>query len=68
MMGIYLSIDYRDLWRGCRDTGDRECAARYLGLAQETLQGIASDYSDKNSGDIAARMLIRVENEIGEQK
>jgi len=68
MMGIYLSIDYRDLWRGCRDTDDRECAARYLGLAQETLQGIASDYSDMNSGDVAARMLIRVDKEMGEQK
>ena len=68
MIGIYLSIDYRDLWRGCRDTGDRECAARYLDLAQETLQGIASDYSEMNSGDIAARMLIRVEKEMGEQK
>ncbi len=68
MIGIYLSIDYRDLWRGCRDTGDRECAARYLDLAQETLQGIASDYSDMNSGNIAGRMLIRVEKEMGEQK
>lgn len=68
MIGIYLSIDYRDLWRGCRETGDRECAARYLDLAQETLQGIASDYSDMNSGDIAARMLLRVEKEMGEQK
>ncbi len=67
-IGIYLSIDYRDLWRGCRDTGDRECAARYLDLAQETLQGIASDFSDMNSGDVAARMLIRVEKEMGEQK
>jgi len=68
MIGIYLSIDYRDLWRGCRETGDRECAARYLDLAQETLQRIASDYSDMNSGDIAARMLLRVEKEMGEQK
>ena len=55
MIGIYLSIDYRDLWRGCRETSDRECAARYLDLAQETLQGIASYYHDTNSGDIAAR-------------
>jgi hypothetical protein len=67
-IGIYLSIDYRDLWRGCRDTGDRECAAHYLDLAQETLQGIAADFSDMNSGDIAARMLMRVEKEMGEQK
>ena len=41
MIGTYLSIDYRDLWRGCRETGDRECAAR---------------------------MLLRVEKEMGEQK
>jgi hypothetical protein len=68
VIGIYLSIDYRDLWRSCRDTGDRECAARYLNLAQATLQGIASDYGDMNSGDIAARMLIRVDKEMGEQK
>ncbi len=67
-IGIYLSIDYRDLWRSCRDTGDRECAARYLDLAQETLQGIASDFSDMNSGDVAARMLMRIEKEMGEQK
>jgi len=62
--GIYLSIDYRDLWRGCRDTGDREYAARYLELAQE----ISSNYSDTNSGDVAARMLMSIENEMGEQK
>jgi len=67
-IGIYLSIDYRDLWRGCRDTGDRECSARYLDLAQETLQGISSNYSDTNSGDVAARMLMRIEKEMGEQK
>ncbi len=67
-IGIYLSIDYRDLWRGCRDIGDHQCAARYLDLTRETLQKIASDYSDTNSGDIAARMLLRVEKERGKQK
>ena len=67
-IGIYLSIDYRDLWRSCRDTGDRECAARYLELAQDILQGISSNYSDTNSGDVAARMLMRIEKEMGEQK
>lgn len=67
-IGIYLSIDYRDLWRGCRNIGDDLCAVRYLDQARETLQRIASDYRDTNSGKIATRMLLRVEKEMGEQK
>jgi len=62
-VGIYLSIDYRDIWRRCRNTGDRQCAARYLDLTRGQLQRIATDYKDTNSGDIAARMLTRIEKE-----
>ncbi len=35
---------------------------------QDILQGISSTYSDTNSGDVAARMLMRIEKEMGEQK
>ncbi len=62
-VGIYLSIDYRDLWRHCRDSGDRQCATRYLNLTREQLQMIASDYKNTSSGEIAARMLKRIEME-----
>lgn len=63
-VGIFLSIDYRDIWRGCRTIGDRECAARYLELTRDQLQRIASDYTDTNSGNIATRLLIRIEKEL----
>lgn len=62
-IGIFLSIDYRDLWRHCRELGDHQCASHYLDLTRQELHRIASDYESTSSGNVAARMLIRIEKE-----
>lgn len=61
---LYLSIDYRDLWRLCRKDDDRDCAEHYLDMARDVLLNtIKAGNRSKKTVTIATRMLQRIENE-----
>ena len=65
-VGIFLGIDYRDIWRRCRELGDKVCTDRYRELTRGQLRGVANTYAGTNASEIAARMLRRFEKELTE--
>ena len=62
-VGVFLAIDYRDLFRHHRDKGDRAQAARYEKLARQQFRRVAGRHPDTEQGRIAAEMLRRLDAE-----
>lgn len=65
-VAMFLGIDYRDLWRLCHATDDRECADRYAHLNCDHLAAVAARYADEKTGDLARTLLRRFEAELAE--
>lgn len=63
-VGIFLGIDYRDIWRRCRELEDPVCAAHYRELTRGQLRKVAAVNAGTNTSEIAARMLRRFELEL----
>lgn len=63
-VGIYLGIDYRDIWRHCRELGDQVCVDRYGELTRGQLRQVTNVYAGTTTSEIAARMLLRFEKEL----
>ena len=65
-VGIFLGVDYRDLYRLClrRDDDCRKC---YGQLAIEQFGKVASEYANSDSGELAKRLLERTKNELESQ-
>ncbi len=61
---LWLGIDFRDLWRGCREQENQDCAERYRELARKQFQELAAAREGSDIGEIARRMLKRFEAEL----
>lgn len=61
---IFLSIDYRDLSRLCRERKDKECDTTFNMLAREQLQLIIDDTPDSPHAAVAVGLLDRFEQEF----
>ncbi|MGH8222821.1 MAG: hypothetical protein ACREQZ_07590 [Woeseiaceae bacterium] len=68
-IGIFLGIDYRDLYRLCLERDDADCEDVYARLAIEQFRKIASEHADSDSddGELAMRLLSRTQSEIESQ-
>lgn len=62
-VGVFLAIDYRDLYRHHRDAGDAARAAHFETLAREQFGRVAARHPGADQGRIAAEMLRRLEAE-----
>lgn len=65
-VAMFLGIDYRDLWRVCHATDDRECAERYAQLNRDHLEAVSARYADDKTGELARTLLQRFEAEIAD--
>ena len=63
-VALWLGIDFRDLWRGCREHEDADCTERYRELARIQFQELAAAREGSDIGEIARRMLRRFEAEL----
>jgi hypothetical protein len=63
-VAMFLAIDYRDLWRLCSASDDRDCAEHYAKLNREHLDAVAARYADGRTGELARTLLQRFEAEI----
>jgi hypothetical protein len=63
-VAMFLAIDYRDLWRICHATGDRECADAYVELNREHLNAVSARYAEDRTGELARTLLERFEAEL----
>ncbi|NNC77200.1 MAG: hypothetical protein HKN77_04505 [Woeseiaceae bacterium] len=61
---IFLSIDYRDLSRFCRERREKQCETKFSELAREQLQMIIDDSPDGPHAAVAVGLLNRFEQEI----
>lgn len=62
-VAMFLGVDYRDLWRQCRQDRDRACAEKYSALAEEQFRSISARYANSEISEVARRMLDRFEKE-----
>jgi len=62
--GILLAVDYRDLWRLYRDSGDHENAQRYGENTLTQFQQIAERYPGTREARIAEGLFQRFEAEL----
>lgn len=67
-VGIFLGIDYRDLYRLCIQRGDADCEARYANLAIEQFRKVGAEHAGSDSGDLATGLLDRTRSEIESQR
>lgn len=65
-VGIFLGIDYRDLYRLCTGNGDSDgdCGQLYGDLALQAFRQVAETHADSDSGEVARRLLQRTSDEI----
>ena len=66
-VGLYLAIDYRDLWRHYRKSGDNDTANQYQEITRQQISNIAEKYQDTETGDIAGRLLERFQRELEQE-
>lgn len=62
-VGLFLGIDYRDLYRLCLDE-HADCEPDYAQLAIEQFRKIAEANADDDSGELARRLLERTLEEV----
>lgn len=65
-IGFYIGIDYRDLWRLCRDEGDTECASHNLERSREQFSWLIEEYEDSDTAELARRLLDRINDEAAD--
>jgi hypothetical protein len=61
--GLFLAINYRDLWRGCRQSTAEDCDGRYAALAREQFRRVATEHAGSDQSEIASRLLQRFDME-----
>lgn len=64
-VAMFLAVDYRDLWRQCRERTDETCAARYAKRLREHLAAAADRYADDRTGPLLQEFSRRFEIEAG---
>lgn len=65
-VGLFLAIDYRDLWRNCRESEAQDCDGRHLSLAREQFRRVTVEHTGTDEAKIASRLLRRFEMEAAE--
>lgn len=63
-VGIFLGIDYRDLYRLCTGKADTDCGPHYGKLALQQFRQVAETHADTDNGEVARRLLQRTSDEI----
>lgn len=63
--GLFLAIDYRDLWRDCRQAEAEDCDGRYFALARDQFRRVMIEHAGTGEAEIASRLLRRFEAEAG---
>lgn len=63
--GLFLAIDYRDLWRDCREIEAEDCDGRYFALARDQFRRVTVEHAGTDEAEIASRLLRRFEAEAG---
>ncbi len=63
-LGLYLAIDYRDLYRHYRDAHDAANAERYRLLTRAEYQRITRQYSGTEQASSARQLLRRFDEEV----
>lgn len=63
-VGVFLAIDYRDLYRHYQEKGDAAGCDRFRELARTQFRGIARRFRGSEQGKIAEEMLRRFEAEV----
>jgi hypothetical protein len=64
-VAMFLAVDYRDLWRQCRERGDETCAKRYAARLREHLASAADRYAEDRTGPLLQEFSRRFEIEAG---
>jgi hypothetical protein len=62
-LGLYLAIDYRDLYRQYRDAHDAANAEKYRRLTRLTYQRVAGKYPGSEQASSARQLLRRFDEE-----
>lgn len=63
-VAMFLSIDYRDIWRNCKAANDAECTIHYAKLNRDHLAATSVRYDGSRTAELAQTMLQRFETEI----
>ena len=63
-VGVWLAIDYRDLYRHYQEAGDAANRDRFRELARAQFGRVARSFHGTEQGKIAAEMLRRFEAEV----
>ena len=63
-VAMFLSIDYRDIWRSCKAANEPGCANQYAKLNRDHLTAISVDYNGTRTAELARTMLHRFEKEF----
>jgi hypothetical protein len=63
-VAMFLSIDYRDIWRHCKATNETDCANQYAKLNRDHLTAISVHYDGTRTAELARTMLQRFETEF----
>ncbi|HEX7072344.1 MAG TPA: hypothetical protein VF190_16135 [Rhodothermales bacterium] len=61
--GLFLAINYRDLWRDCRENTAEDCDGRYAALTREQFRQVATEHAGTDQSEIASRLLQRFDAE-----
>ena len=67
-VGVFLAIDYRDLSRHYRSSGEEESWRRFADRAKAQLSRVGEGFPDTEQGRIAAEMLRRFERELAKHE
>jgi hypothetical protein len=63
-VAMFLSIDYRDIWRNCKAANEPDCANQYAKLNRDHLAAISVRYEGTRTAELAQTMLQRFETEF----
>jgi hypothetical protein len=62
-VGFLLGIDYRDLWRRCREAGDGACSAAYEQRVRQVLRDVVTGWPGSRHAALAQAFLGRFDAE-----
>ena len=63
-VAMFLSVDYRDIWRSCKAANEPDCANQYAKLNRDHLAAISVSYDGTRTAELARTMLRRFETEF----
>jgi hypothetical protein len=67
-VAMFLSIDYRDIWRSCKAANEPDCANQYAKTNRDHLTAISVRYDGTRTAELAQTMLQRFETEFAKSE